>query len=60
MRRTLHQKVTQTDMQKDRRAFESRIDSEAEKVNREIELRTRELLRVRDEREEEKKAEERR
>lgn len=47
-------------MEKDRKAFENKINVEAEAVNIEVELRTRELLRLRDEKQEAQEAEERR
>lgn len=45
-------------MEKDRKAFEIKISMDAEAVNTEVELRTRELLRLRDEKQEEQEAEE--
>lgn len=40
-------------MDKDRKAFEHKIDVESDRVNTEAELRTRELLRLRDEKQQE-------
>lgn len=40
-------------MDKDRKAFEHKIDVESDAVNTEVELRTRELLRLRDEKQQE-------
>lgn len=48
-----HQKTTRSDMDKDRKAFEHKIDVESDAVNTEVELRTRELLRLRDEKQQE-------
>lgn len=45
-------------MENDRRAFENKILIEADAVNTEVELRTRELLRLRDEKQEEQQTEE--
>lgn len=52
------QTTTRADMEKDRREFENKISMEAESVHAEIELRTRELLRLRDEKQEEQEQEE--
>lgn len=40
-------------MAKDRKAFEHKINMESDAVNTEVELRTRELLRLRDEKQQE-------
>lgn len=40
-------------MDKDRKAFEHKINMESDAVNTEVELRTRELLRLRDEKQQE-------
>lgn len=40
-------------MAKDRKAFEHKINVESDAVNTEVELRTRELLRLRDEKQQE-------
>lgn len=45
-------------MEKDRLAFEHKVNMEAEAVNTEVELRARELLRLRDEKQQEQDAEE--
>ncbi|CAM9426180.1 unnamed protein product, partial [Ectocarpus fasciculatus] len=42
------EKTTRADMEKDRKAFEHKINVESDAVNTEVELRTRELLRLRD------------
>lgn len=47
-------------MEKDGKAFENKINMEAEAVNIEVELRTRELLRLRDEKQEAQEEEEKR
>lgn len=47
-------------MKRDREAFEDKISSAAESVISDIELRTRELLRHRDEKQQEQEAEEKR
>lgn len=52
------QKTTQADMENDLKAFEHKIHVDSESVSTEIELRTRELLRLRDEKQEEQQAEE--
>ena len=57
---TTHQKTTRADMAKDRKAFENKIIIESDAVNTEVELRTRELLRLRDEKQQEQEAEENR
>lgn len=45
-------------MDKDRKAFEHKINIESDAVNVEVELRTRELLRLRDEKQQEQDTEE--
>lgn len=47
------QKTTRADMTKDRKAFEHKINMDSDAVNTEVELRTRELLRLRDEKQQE-------
>lgn len=53
VRTSKRQKTTRNDMDKDRKAFEHKIDIESDAVNTEVELRTRELLRLRDEKQQE-------
>lgn len=45
-------------MEKDRKAFEHKISIESDAVSTEVELRTRELLRLRDEKQQEQDIEE--
>lgn len=49
----MYQRTTRADMDKDRKAFEHKINMESDAVNTEVELRTRELLRLRDEKQQE-------
>lgn len=52
------QKTTRADMDNDVKAFEHKIHADSEAVSTEVELRARELLRLRDEKQEEQQAEE--
>lgn len=59
-RQLRQQKNTRSDMDEDRKTFENKINMDAEAVNNEVELRTRDLLRLKDEKQEAQEVEENR